>query len=313
MDLQTALHDPQRFVRLYGATPPRASTPPERITAAAERLAARVAPLALDGFVVYDVQDESSRTAEPRPFPFLPTIESRLYARLLQQQTGKTAITYKCVAEMTEQYWDGWLSETREDYGISCLSLVGLSSSQRRPSALSLAQATQMAAAHPANFTLGGVTIAERHSAQRSESQRLLQKSADGCSYFISQAVYDAETTIRLLSDYAHDCRQCGLPPRRIVLTFIPCGRPQTMAFMKWLGVAIAPETEQAILDAPAPLAASLRICYNNLRAILEQDFAQSIPLGINIESISINKEEIAASIELFQMLDDLSRQRGFG
>ncbi|HEU4321725.1 MAG TPA: hypothetical protein VFS21_01115 [Roseiflexaceae bacterium] len=312
MDLQTALHDPQRFVRLYGATPPRASTPPERITAAAERLAARVQPLPLDGFVVYDVQDESSRTAEPRPFPFLPTIESRLYARMLQQHTGKTAITYKCIAEMTEGGWDSWLNQTREEYGISCLSLVGLSSSRGRQSAISLAQATRLATAHPGNFTLGGVTIAERHTAQRSESQRLLQKSADGCSYFISQAVYHAETTIRMLSDYARDCRERGLPPKRIVLTFIPCGRPQTMAFMKWLGVAISPETERAILGDPAPLSASLRICHDNLRAILDQDFAHNIPLGVNIESVSINKEEIAASIELFQMLDALSRERGF-
>lgn len=312
MSLQAALLDPRRFVLLYGTTPPRASTPPDRIAAAAKRLVERVAPLPLDGLVVYDVQDESGRTSEPRPFPFLPTIESPVYARTLQQLTGKSVITYKCVANASEATWNSWLTTAHEQYGIACLSLVGLASSRGRHSALSLPHATRVAAAHPAGFTLGGVVIAERHSPERSESQRIIQKGADGCSFFISQMVYHAETTLRFLEDYARDCEARGVAPRRIVLTFTPCGRAQTMAFVKWLGVQIPAETERAILSDPAPLAASIRICRDNLRTILEHPIARRVPLGVNIESVSIAKEEIAASVELCHSLHELARERGF-
>jgi hypothetical protein len=75
------------------------------------------------------------------------------------------------------------------------------------------------------------------------------------------------------------------------------------MTFMKWLGVAIAPETERAIMDDPAPFAKSIQICCANLAALLEVADAEGVPLGINIESISIHRDELAASVDLVQAL----------
>lgn len=313
LSLQSTLRDPQQFVMLYGTTPPRATASSDRIATAATKLVERVRPLALDGLVVYDVQDESSRTRSPRPFPFLPTIDPRAYALLLRRLAGKPVITYKSIADVTEDTWQAWLTETQQDYGIHYLSLVGLPSSRGRPSGMTLARATQVAAAHAGHFMLGGVVIAERHTPTRNESQRILQKARDGCQFFISQAVYHPEPTIRLLTDYDHECRRLGIVPQRIVLTFTPCGRPQTMAFMQWLGIAIAEDTERAILTDPAPLTRSIRICCANVRAILDQEFVGAVPLGINVESVSINKDEIEASIELFHALEEVARARGLG
>ena len=68
----------------------------------------------------------------------------------------------------------------------------------------------------------------------------------------------------------------------------------------------------QAILDAPIPVAKSIDICCANLRAILDQEYTQHLPLGINVESVSINREEIDASIDLFHALQNVleSHQR---
>ena len=77
MDLKSKLLDPGETVLLYGTTPPRLGTPDEQVQVAAEKLAARVAPLPVDGIVVYDIQDESGRTHEPRPFPFTGTVDPR--------------------------------------------------------------------------------------------------------------------------------------------------------------------------------------------------------------------------------------------
>ena len=85
MDLQSKLLDPAQQVLLYGTTPPREGTPPEQVDSAADKLAARLAGLPLDGVVVYDIQDETGRTAAPRPFPFIGTVDPRDYAQFFNR------------------------------------------------------------------------------------------------------------------------------------------------------------------------------------------------------------------------------------
>ncbi|MEI7772754.1 MAG: hypothetical protein WCI67_22380, partial [Chloroflexales bacterium] len=214
--LQEQLVDLQQFVTLYGSTPPRAGASAEAISGAAERLAERVRDLKLDGLVVYDVQDEHERTDVPRPFPFQPTVDPRIYAQLLQEHTGAATITYKSVGALAEPDWLYWLREAQQSYGLGLLTLVGSSTPNPPPDALSADRAMQLARAHAAGVMLGGVMIAERHTPDYRESQRLIAKAAQGCRFFISQVVYDAGPTARLIADYAEDCRQQGVTPQRI-------------------------------------------------------------------------------------------------
>lgn len=60
--LQNKLLDPRRFVLLYGTTPPRRGTSDDAVQTVAEKLAARLRDVPVDGIVVYDMQDESRRT-----------------------------------------------------------------------------------------------------------------------------------------------------------------------------------------------------------------------------------------------------------
>jgi hypothetical protein len=296
--LKDKLLDPGRSVLLYGTTPPRAGTVPDAVQAAADKLAARLSGLPLDGVVVYDIQDETGRTERARPFPFTGTIDPRAYAKTL----GMPTIVYKALGSLDEAAWKAWLDETAPDHRL--VSVVGRPTAGVRY-ALPLSRAIRLAAAHPAGIAVGGVAITERHTAERSESARLLAKGIDGCGYFISQTVYHAGASVRLLSDYARDCRGAGVEPRRIVLTFAPVGREKTMAFLNWLGVRIPPETAQAILGAARPLSKSIELCRDNLRRILDQPYAREIPLGINVESVSINRDEIDASVDLFHTLTE--------
>jgi hypothetical protein len=301
MALKQKLLDPAASVLLYGTTPPRHGTPEGEIAAAAGKLAARIAGLPLDGLVVYDIQDETGRTAQPRPFPFVGTVDPREYARRL----GLATIVYKALGTTTEPAWREWLAETRKNYSIELVSIVGRpTSGVKYP--LPLSRAIRIAADPAVGLTIGGVVIAERHTDERSESARLLAKSVEGCGYFISQTVYHAPPTQALLRDYLRDCRGAGVAPRRVVLTFSPCGREKTLAFLRWLGVNVAAETERAILGAARPLAKSIEICRDNLRRILDQPYAAKLPLGINVESVSINRDEIDASIDLFHALREV-------
>ncbi len=301
--LQKKIGDPQQSVTLYGSTPPRAGASAEVCSRAAARLAEHVRDCGLDGLVVYDVQDEQERTSEPRPFPYQPTIEPRIYAHLLQEHTGLATITYKSVGTLSEPAWLDWLKQAHQSYGLGMLTLVGSATPNPPPDALSADRAMQLARTHAPHVMLGGVMIAERHTPAYRESQRLIAKATQGSRFFVSQVVYDSEPTARLLTDYAQDCRQHGVTPQRIILTFSPCGRPATMTFLKWLGVAMPPATEQAILGDSAPFTKSIQICCANLAILTEVAAAERIPLGINIESVSIHKDELAASIELVQAL----------
>jgi hypothetical protein len=305
MDLKSKLLDPRGTVLLYGTTPPRLGTAEAQVQAAAEKLAERIASLPLDAVVVYDIQDETGRTALPRPFPFVGTVDPRSYAALLQARTGRPAITYKALGKLDEPEWNAWLFDSAHAHRISFVSVVGRPSSGVRY-ALPLSRAIRMAVAHAGGFTVGGVVIAERHTAERSESARLLAKGLEGCAYFISQTVYHAPPTQRLLADYLRDCRGAGVEPRRVVLTFAPCGREKTMAFIRWLGVHVPAETERAIFDAAQPLQKSLEICCDNLRRILDAPYSGHVPIGVNVESVSINRDEIDASVDLFHALREV-------
>ena len=65
-----SLLDPHRPTFLFGCTPPSRKMPRAKVREICKKFVSRGRVLASDGFIVYDVQDESSRTAEERPFPF---------------------------------------------------------------------------------------------------------------------------------------------------------------------------------------------------------------------------------------------------
>jgi len=303
--LEAKLPDPRQSVLLYGTTPPRTGSAEDAVRGIGVKLVERLRRLPLDAIVVYDIQDESGRTAAQRPFAFTGTVDPRAYSRLIAELSTQPTITYKCVGTMDEAAWDGWLAETARDFGIRFLSIVGRPvSSAAYP--LALSRAIRLAAEHRSRFTVGAVVIAERHTQQRSESARMLAKGLQGCGYFISQTVYRPHATERLLRDYLRDCRGAGVEPQRVILTFSPVGREKTLTFLQWLGVQVPEETARAIFGAANPLAQSIEICRANLRRILERGYNAAIPIGVNVESVSINRDEIDASIDLAHALKEI-------
>ena len=300
MELKSKLLDDHRGLYLYGTTPPRQGTSPEKIYVIAEKLRARLSKLNLDAINIYDIQAEAGRTEISRPFPFPPTIDSREYAKILQNLTGKEIINYKCVVHHPREDFEAWLDETWQQFELRYLTLVGGSTSNKSYPGPTLSQASQMTAAHKYDFSFGGVTIAERHASKGNEHLKLIQKTQLGMKFFTSQVVYQPNATIQLLQDYSQKCQELNISPVRIILTFAPCGHLKTLQFLKWLGVNFSLETEKEILEAQSPLHKSIEICCLTWRRILDSIKHSNIPLGINVESVSIKQDEIDASLELF-------------
>ncbi|WP_404342914.1 hypothetical protein [Pseudoalteromonas mariniglutinosa] len=302
LSLQEKIADSNQGVYLIGTTPPKFGTDKAQLETIAQKLLARLHEIEYDGVIIYDIQDESSRTAQPRPFPFKQTVDPREYSHLLRDLSHLDVITYKSVAQRGAAEFSAWLSETKNDYNLNNLVLVG-SPSSAGDIKLSLADAYKTLAEQDNNVFLGGVTIAERHASKRNEHQRLIEKTAQGCKFFISQAVYNPQATIDLITSYARCCKVQGTKPKRIILTFTPCGGEKTLEFMQWLGISVPDATKWRMLDADNTLSESVRICRENLDLILQNCAHLGVPLGLNIESLTNRKEEIDASINLYRLL----------
>jgi hypothetical protein len=246
-----------------------------------------------------------------RPFPFRRVMDSSRYAALLARSSGKECVVYKCVADPN---FDDWLQSASTEHGHSAINLVGRASSQGEYQGPTISQAMEKVTATK-TVQFGCVCIAERHTLEAAEArgksyptehQNMVRKQKAGCQWFISQAVYDSEPTIRLLKDYAALCREQGIIPRKVLLTFAPVSRKKTMNFIKWLGVKVPPEVEAKILDAEKPVDASVALLCDTLRTILSECAGIGVPLGISCESVSIFKAEIDGVHTLFGKLQEI-------
>lgn len=289
-------------IRLYGIAPPKRATDPERVREIAETQIARVRALAPDGLVVYDIQDEPGRSDQERPFPFLPTLDPEAYAHDTLAELAIPKIVYRCVGaqpqEALARFLDGVRSASDRRLGV----FVGAPSARSRGPGVALEEAYALARTAP-NLVLGGIAIAERHAVKEDEHQRMLAKQGRGCRFFITQSVYNAASTRSLLSDYALSLQASGRSPAPVVLTFSPCGSVRTLEFMKWLGISFPRWLENELRHSADTLQRSVDLCESVFADVEEYAREKHLPIGINVESVSIRKAEIDASVELYRRL----------
>jgi hypothetical protein len=290
-------------VLLYGLTPPRLTTTPERADEIAAATLARLTSVELDGLILYDVDAEADRSPDPRPFPFMPMMDpATFHDRHLSDWAGPV-IVYRAVSKYTQTELSDWLTSADPDRVLTVL--VG-ASSRHQVVTTPLADAYQLHGALPRQPVLGGVFIAERHAARADEHQRMLRKQGHGCKFFVSQVCYDLDHVRNLLSDYAYTCRDQRFDPRPTVLTLAPCGSMTTLKFMSWLGIEVPRWLRTQIVRSDDPLAESYDQCLTNARALIAFCRRLRLPFGINVESLTNRKVEIEASVDLARDIRDL-------
>lgn len=287
-------------IRLYGIAPPKLALEPERVREIAARQVARLESLAPDGLVVYDIQDEAGPSGAPRPFPFLPTIDPEAYAHEGLAALEIPKIVYRCVGAHSPEVFSNWIDQVRTAGDRRLGVLVG--APRGGSPGLKLTEAYSRARGAP-NLVLGGIAIAERHGTKGDEHQRMLTKQDRGCRFFITQSVYDASSTKSLLSDYALALQASARAPVPVVLTFSPCGSVHTLEFMKWLGISFPRWLENELRHSSDPLERSLDLSESVFTEVQDYARQKSLPIGINVESVSIRKAEIDASVDLYRRL----------
>lgn len=279
----------------YAITPPNLSTNEERRAVLANATSARISSLPLDALLVYDLQDESARTHEERPFPFSPKVDALSYA-FHDLEVEVPRVVYRAVANHHAADLRQWLARLHTLRGRAVF--VG-APSRRGAAALTLDQAYYISRTHAPELSFGAVLIAERHQTSGEEDLRAWRKMQQGCRFFVSQTMWSAAATKALLRAVSvrRDLTNTAQP--QLLLTLSPCGSEQTLRFQRWLGVDVPPRIANELLHAPDMLARSIELAAEVFEDV--HAFAQrlGIDVGCNVESVSSRLSEIEASIEL--------------
>lgn len=305
MDLAARIAAGQGDFVLFAITPPRQSTPVERLPEIARATVERLDHLDLDGLILYDIDDESARNPAERPFPFTPTVDPSAYRAQYFGSWRTPVVVYRAVGKYQPDGLRTWIAE--QDPRSTLTVMVGAASSGTA-APLSLADAQALRAEVNPDLLLGGVAIPERHSRRENEHLRLIAKQDAGCRFFVTQVVYDVNAAKNLVSDYRYACEERGTAPVPIVFTFSVCGSMKTLEFLRWLGVDVPRWIENDLRHATNPLRASLEQSAASAAELIDFCRRLDVPFGINVESVSIRREEIEASVELAARLTEMLR-----
>jgi hypothetical protein len=296
-------------ILLYGITPPKEHTPNEKVVTLAERTVSSLSGCDIDALVVYDVQDESARTTEERPFPFARALDPFHFASAHLQALDIPKILYRPAGKFTTAELQQWLEDLRHYkfypvfVGLPCPDYVVKTS---------LTEAYQLwRERHADHSVIGAVMIPERHAVLKDEEVRVLDKVSCGVSYFISQCIFEVEYAKKVLLDLTAACDRQGNDYPTMIFTLTICGSPKTLQFMEWLGIYVPEHIKNELSLAENQVTHSVAIATRIAKELIGFCKARSIPFGFNIESVAIRKEEIDASLELLNTVGELLKESG--
>lgn len=290
----------QRERLMFSITPPRESTSPEDAQQIAKVTIERLQPLDLDALIVYDIDDESDRNPDDRPFPYLPTQDPGAFHSLHLTDWRRPVVVYRCVGKYHPAELEAWLAAQDPEHVRTVF--VGASSSSKQV-LTTLAEAQDLWRDTRPELAMGGVAIPERHTSGGQEHRRMLRKQRNGVSFFVTQVVYDADAAKSMVSDYHYACIDDGQEPAPVIFTLAVCGSLKTLAFLEWLGIDVPRWMRNDLERSEDPLSASFDHCWATAQDLAAFCRRLGVPYGFNVESVSIRRAEIDASVRLAERL----------
>jgi hypothetical protein len=300
MDVRQRIAGGQGGFVLFGLTPPRLATSAEERQRIADATLERLTSADVDGLVLYDIDDESDRNGGPRPFPYLPTMDPADFYVNHLAKWGKPAIVYRSVGKYPEAAIRDWLLGQDPERVLSVF--VGAPTRDRSVATDLRSAQTAWRITRP-ELLLGGVAIPERHTRSKQEHLRLIAKQVNGCTFFVSQVVYDVTASKDLASDYFYTCVERGLVPVPFVFTLSVCGSLRTLEFLQWLGVDVPSWMQNDLMNSEDALATSYEQCLGAAEQLAQFCSRLGLPFGFNVESVSNRRVEIEASVQLASVL----------
>jgi 5,10-methylenetetrahydrofolate reductase len=212
----------------------------------------------------------------------------------------RPVVVYRCVGKYEPADLQSWLAAQDPEHVRTVF--VGASSSSKQV-LTTLAEAHNLWRNARPELSMGGVAIPERHTSSGQEHQRMLRKQRDGVSFFVTQVVYDAAAAKSMVSDYRYACVDKGQEPTPVIFTLAVCGSLKTLAFLEWLGVDVPRWMRNDLARSDDPLSASFDHCWATAQDLAAICRRLGVPYGFNVESVSIRRAEIDASVRLAERL----------
>jgi Methylenetetrahydrofolate reductase len=295
-------------ILLYGITPPKDQTEPQRVIEIAEKTLARLKDLDIDALVVYDVQDEAARTDEERPFPFLKALDPFQFAVEHLHTLEIPKIIYRPAGKFTKEELSLWVADLVA-HNFSPV-FVGVPAPDFVP-ITTLGEAYEIWRSHQDTSVIGAVMIPERHAVLNDEQHRMLDKMNNGVSYFITQCVFNVAYAKQVIDDLEITCASLGQQFPTVIFTLTACGSKKTLHFMEWLGIHIPEALKEELKASENILNRSVEVCLEIAEELINYCSSKNIPFGFNIESVAIRKEEIEASIYLTNTIGEKLKRLG--
>lgn len=291
MKLKDKILNPSVPVTFFEMVPPAADKP-----AAAEAALEEVKKIGklADAVNLPEIREESR--GEERTSKFVPRIEPRdLAARILREVETEIVIN-RCVVYEPDQA--SWFRESREQFGIHHVVLVGGESSKIRYPGPSVLEAAEHLRAAGLPLTLGGISIPSRLH----EAERIRRKNGVGLEFFTTQVLFDSNDIVGLVQ------RLNGLEAR-IFLSFAPVSHPRDLEFLRWLGADIPADLDRFLLRSGEAAGEgyfdrSLDLAQRILMDVFDNLPPDPPPLGLNVEHI--NRRNFTSAVRMLERLGNL-------
>ena len=89
-------------------------------------------------------------------------------------------------------------------------------------------------------------------------------------------------------------------------MALTPCGSPKTLEFLAWLGISVPRWLQNDLRHADDILPASVDACLSAFAELHAFARGKGFTLGCNIESVSLRRAEIEASVEMVNRVADI-------
>ncbi len=281
MSLREKIRNPAQPVILYELIPPAVG--------ASEELGEKVSLVReLDGEIdavnIPEIREESRQGTRPTRMP--ERIEPRVFAQAIRKGAGVETVINRVTVHDAPSDQLRWLKETRSDYGIGNLILVGGESHSVSYPGLGVPETAALAIDEGLDLLLGGITIPSRSQ----EAARIRKKYERGLRFFTTQVLLDSNDIVDLIQSLD------GLDVR-IFLSFSPISNSKDVEFLRWLGVDVPKNVSWSIAQetgAGNAVEKSIVQAVKILTDVFENLPAHPPSLGINVEQIARRGNEPA-------------------
>ncbi|MFQ5799431.1 MAG: hypothetical protein ACE5H0_12185 [Bacteroidota bacterium] len=236
---------------------------------------------------VPEVVDENFRGE-----PYYKHVDVAEFGEEIKKRLGVDVILNKVVVHLrNSEALVEWVKKSHSELNLSAFVWVGGNSSRFSypgPSVLEVNRMTQSMD----GVTFGNILIPTR----KHELEKMVEKTRSGCSFFTTQVLFDKNGLCPLLAQYEKACREKGLQPCRIYLSFAPAANSQNLEFLQWLGVQI-PEDVLRTLTTGDIGKNSVRLAADVSNEICQELQGTDLTIGLNVEHISQNNFELAVEL----------------